>query len=89
MGIRCLSREAALTALRLTEELHTGARELPPEIVEQKKRIEAAKRNAALFMVRVGAVDEGMINYAVGLMLELDRLYAQWAESETPSLSLH
>lgn len=85
-GMRILSQEAALTALQLGRELREGKRKLPPEIVEKKKEIAAATRNAELFMARTGAVDYGMVDHAVALRLELDALYAQWAESEAPNI---
>jgi hypothetical protein len=78
-----MSKEAALATLRLAEEVHAGKRPLPPEILDLKARIAKACRNAYLFMYTFNVVDEGMVQKAVGLKLELDILYIDWAESET------
>lgn len=86
-GLRILSRSAAMTAMRLGREVHSGKRKLPPEIILKKKQIEAETLNAELFMVRVGAIDEGMVNRVVQLKLQLDVLYGNWAESEAPSIN--
>lgn len=86
MAMRVLSKEAAITALRLGKEVYEGKRKFPPEILAKKKEIAEAKKLAYLFIIRTGVVDEGMIDRAVQLMLELDTLYARWAESEAPSM---
>lgn len=81
--MRYLTRAEVETALYLGEQVHKGKRPLPPEIVLKKVEIEKETRNAELFMARVGAIDEGMINHVVQLKLELDALYGAWVASET------
>jgi hypothetical protein len=82
--IRIMSRDAAMKLLELAGAVHAGNQTLPPEIEEKKAEVRRARKNAVLFLARTGAIDHGMINLAVRLMHELDRLYAEWAESETP-----
>lgn len=88
-GWRILSTEEALEALRLAGELHAGKRVLPPEIVEKKKEIEVAIRNAGLFITHLRVVDQGMINEVVEMKLQLDALYCSWVSQETRKRTLH
>lgn len=82
-----MRREAALTLLRLASEHHQGeGGQLPPEIMAKKKEIEAAIRNAELFLVRLRVVDQSMVDDVVRMKVELDGLYAAWATRETPTL---
>lgn len=80
--MRYLSKNEALTLLRMAEELHKGKRSFPPEIMEKKREIAAATRNAHLFIIRTGQVAEDMIEQVTRLRLELDSLYGSWVESE-------
>jgi hypothetical protein len=82
-GMKVLSPKEARVALRLAGEYHKGKVPLPPEIVAKKKEIGAATKNAHLFIVRTGAIDEGMVRDVVQLKLELDTLYSRWAQRET------
>ncbi len=79
---RILSKEAALTALRMAEEVHAGTRPLPPEIIAKKAEIEVATRKAYLFICYFRVIDYGLLQRALKLRLELDALYAHWAEDE-------
>lgn len=54
----------------------------PPKIVAKRRQIDAATRNAVLFMQRLRVVDEGMINDIVRMKLELDGLYTEWLVDE-------
>jgi len=75
-----MSREAALDLMRLSEEVSSGKRKLPKEIEDKKKEIAKATRKAELFVIMLGVVDEGMVMQVVRLKIDLDRLYAQFAE---------
>ncbi len=76
-----LSPKAAEALLRSARDVHAGKKQLPPEIIAKKKQIADARKNAELFIMRLRVVDENMVNTVVRLRLELDQLYAQWAES--------
>ncbi|HWB33942.1 MAG TPA: hypothetical protein VG753_01305 [Candidatus Paceibacterota bacterium] len=78
-----MSPEDALKLIELAGDYHRGKRKLPPEIIEKKKQIEAAIRNAELFMVHLRVVDQGMVNDIVQMKLDLDALYSNWAQRET------
>ncbi len=82
---RILSTDEAMTMLRLAGEYYRGKRKLPPEIVAKRKEIEAATRNAELFMINLRVVDVAMVDRVVQLKLELDTLYGSWAISENGS----
>jgi|GEM_PF-4378967 len=86
-GWKFLSNAAAMRMLDLADEVHAGKRSLTPEIVEKKRQIAVATRNAYLFIVRTGTVDYSMIHAVTELRLQLDTLYGQWAESEAPTIS--
>ena len=79
---KILTRNEASSLMSLADKYHRGEISLPPEIQTIKSRIKNATRNAELFMVRTGAVDENMVQEVVNLKLELDTLYGRWAESE-------
>src|SRR5262245_33080756 len=78
----CMSRRAAQAAIRLSGEVYSGKRVLPPEIVAMKQQIKAATRNAELFMARLNVVDEGMVRDIVSMKIKLDGLFAKWAKGE-------
>ena len=63
---------------RMMELAHGSYR--PKLILDLKRQIEGAKRAAELQATVSGKVDEDRVRYIVGLMLELDGLYAAWAE---------
>lgn len=53
---------------------------LPPQIVEQKRRIEAEIRNAEQLMVLFGGViDYGAVEKILAMKLELDAMYGNFA----------
>lgn len=82
-GWKVLTPNEATTFLKMAGEVQKGKRRLPPEIVEIKKRIATATRNAELFTARLRQVDQGMVYEIVQLRLEYDRLLGEWAKSET------
>lgn len=86
---RTLSFAEVETMMRLAEEHHRGGRELPPEIAEKRREIEAAIKNAELFIVCTAAVDYGMVDKVLQLKLELDALYGAWTVRETEKPTLH
>jgi hypothetical protein len=86
---RVLSPEEAVTLLRLAEEHHKSGRELPPEIIEKKREIEAATKNAELFIACFRVVDHSMVDNVVQLKLQLDALYGAWATRETTKPTVH
>ena len=77
---RVLSVQAALELLRINRDLHEGTLTFPSEILECKRALREATRNAELFLYRMRTVDYSMVDHVVNLKLELDRLYGQWAE---------
>lgn len=83
---RSLSPAEVETMMRLAREFHREKRPLPPDIVELKKKIEGATRNAELFQVRLRVIDEGMLREIVAMKFNLDQLYAEWVAQETSTL---
>jgi hypothetical protein len=69
-------------ALSLARDFHAGRIDLPPEIKETYRKIKEARRNAERFLLHFRVVDKSLVNEVVRLMLEKDRLYAEWAASE-------
>lgn len=76
--MRVLTKESALSLIDAAGAYHRGEFELGPEIMAKRAEIAEATRQAELFMIRCGAVDEGMIYHVVELKLELDTLYLGW-----------
>ena len=74
--MRFLSPEAVSRALELAKKPYR-----PPQIVKLKEDIEAKTRVLEL-KASTGPVDPSEINEIVRMKLDLDRLYAQWAEGE-------
>lgn len=75
--MRFMSPEEALALLQTAERIHAREEELPPEIIAIGIAIEKATRRAHLFMIRLGRVDEGMVNEVVALKLQRDALLAE------------
>lgn len=73
--MRTLSSEAAMRALHLSQSSYR-----PRAIRELKDKIERCTRAAELTANCTGVIDQDRVDYIVGLKLELDRLYADWAE---------
>ncbi len=72
------SKEAALAFLDRLEDVGRGGAQLPPEIIKKREEVRRAYRNAYLFILMLGVVDHGMINYAMRARIELDDLFAEW-----------
>lgn len=72
----------ALDIIRLAREVHEGKRHFSPEIIRINQEIEEAERQARLFLIKFKQVDEGMIYNVVALLVERDRLYGQWIDSQ-------
>jgi len=75
-----LDRSTALELLKLARRHHAGKEDLPPEIAAKRKQIDDAVRNAELFIAKLRVVDQAMIDDIVAMKVELDGLYAGWAE---------
>lgn len=78
-----MSPAQARRALELAGDVHSGRTDLPPEIKDINRQIQQALRKAEQFMLKLHVVDEGMVKEVVRLMLEKDRLYAEWVVNET------
>ena len=76
-----MSKEGALATLQLAKEVHAGKRKLPADVLLKRGEIKDAERRVHLFAQRMGVVDAGMVHQVTALKLELDGLYARWAES--------
>ena len=77
MSHQFLSPEAARRALELA-----GKPYRPKEIRELKDQIEKETRVAELKCSATGVIDPDAVQKIVGMKLELDNLYADWAEGK-------
>ncbi|GEM_PF-4155376 len=77
MAFRKLSHEATLRVLELGKKKYR-----PPEIVALKEKIDAETRAAEITASITGTVDTSKIYEIVRLKVELDNLYARWAEGK-------
>ena len=73
--MKFLSSKAVARALELTKSLYR-----PPQIVKLKEEIEAKTKALELKLSVSGQVSQEEINKIVRMKLQLDSLYAQWAE---------
>jgi len=77
MARRFLSHEAAQRALELADKSYR-----PKEIRELKDQIEKETHVAELKCSATGTIDPDAVQKIVGMKLELDNLYADWAEGK-------
>ena len=77
MSIRFLSPEAALRALELAKSSYR-----PKQIVELQERIAGETRRLQLRLDRGRSVDDEDVRAVVNMKLDLDGLYADWAEGK-------
>ncbi len=88
MPMRLMSKDEALAFIEFAREYHSGKHKLPPEIIETKRELEEAIRKSELFIVLFGVIDQTLLNRAVALMHQKDRLYSQWAARSTSNTSI-
>ena len=74
--MKMLSPEAVRRALELASKPYR-----PPQIVKLKEDIEARTRLLEL-KASIGPIDQTDIDEIVRMKLQLDSLYAQWAEGQ-------
>lgn len=77
MSIRVLSPEATLRALELAQSSYR-----PRQIVELQERIDGDTRRLQLRLDCGQSVDDEDARAVVQMKLELDGLYADWAEGK-------
>lgn len=75
--MKFLGPEAIKRALELSKNSYR-----PPQIVKLKEDIEAGTKALELKVSASGQVSQEEINEIVRMKLELDRLYALWAEDK-------
>ena len=74
---RILNKEVALRALELAKHEYR-----PAQILELKEQIEAETRVAQLKANTTGTPDPEDVKKIVRMKIELDNLYADWAEGK-------
>lgn len=89
MSAKFLNTVEATAALEVAGKFNRGEINLPPEILEKKKDIKRAIRNAELFMALMRVVDMGMVHDITRMRLELDGLYVAWIQRNAQEKSIH
>lgn len=75
--LKVMSKESVFKLMELTKQPYR-----PPQIVALKEQIEAKNRVAELKYTATGNIDPADIREIVHMKLDLDGLYALWAEGK-------